>query len=269
MGEVQERETREWPTWLYLSLFLGPATSTFALMAYGFSQELLFSGITALAVMNASINSVIAHMTVRLDGHSSEALGHLETIMEEMDQLEDTLESANKMVADFTGDLDEAKALFQKVGVDLRDLDLESVADIVERIKENKGGINSILDNLKTMDIEGVVSQAGKVDWKSLLSAAEEIMGFIEKRNESSKSPMRSFKPVLDAPVPENEDVDVEPEWSRYRDSQNIAPEPDVPEEDDEPDEDDESNVRPRLVLSREPRGRRSGNSSAPRRRRI
>lgn len=224
-------------------------------MAYVLSQEMLFSAITALAVMNGSINSVIAYMTIRLDGHSNEALEHLETIMTEMDELEDTLDDANKMVSDFTGDLDEAKALFQKVGVDLRDLDLESVADIVERIKENRGGINSILDNLKSMEIEGLVSQARGIDWRSMLSAAEEIMGFIEKRNQKTSSPMNEFKPVLNVPVPDDEDVGVEPEWSRYRDSQFITPQTAEEEEDEEEvEEEDEEEYVPqaRLVLSRE-----------------
>lgn len=250
-----EREARNWPTWLYLALFLGPASVTFSLMAYVLSQEMLFSAITALAVMNGSINSVIAYMTIRLDGHSNEALEHLETIMTEMDELEDTLDDANKMVSDFTGDLDEAKALFQKVGVDLRDLDLESVADIVERIKENRGGINSILDNLKSMEIEGLVSQARGIDWRSMLSAAEEIMGFIEKRNQKTSSPMNEFKPVLNVPVPDDEDVGVEPEWSRYRDSQFITPQTAEEEEDEEEvEEEDEEEYVPqaRLVLSRE-----------------
>ena len=250
-----ERETRNWPTWLYVALFLGPASVTFSLMAYVLSQEMLFSAITALAVMNGSINSVIAYMTIRLDGHSNEALEHLETIMQEMDELEDTLDDANKMVSDFTGDLDEAKALFQKVGVDLRDLDLESVADIVERIKENKGGINSILDNLKSMELEGLVGQARGIDWRSMLSAAEEIMGFIEKRNQTASSPMNDFKPVFSAPVPDDEEVGVEPEWSRYRDSQYVEL-PTVEEEEEkeeEDDKDDDSIAAPRLILSREP----------------
>lgn len=224
-------------------------------MAYGLSQELLFSAITALAIMNGSINSVIAYMTIRLDGHSNEALEHLETIMVEMDKLEDTLDDANKMVADFTGDLDEAKALFQKVGVDLRDLDLESVADIVERIKENKGGINSILDNMKTMEVEGLVKQARGIDWKRLLSAAEEIMGFIEQRNKATSSPMNDFKPTLEAiPVPQDDEGD-DPEWftasrpvvGRYDEYDDESD--DEQEEDEE--EQDEPDDAPRLTLER------------------
>jgi hypothetical protein len=45
---------------------------------------------------------------------------------------------ANDMVESFTTDLDSAKALFDKVGVDLGALDLEPVAEVVEKLKENK-----------------------------------------------------------------------------------------------------------------------------------
>jgi len=251
----KSRETRKWPTWLYLALFLGPASVTFVLMAYGLSQELLFSAITALAIMNGSINSVIAYMTIRLDGHSNEALEHLETIMTEMDKLEDTLDDANKMVTDFTGDLDEAKELFGKVGVDLKDLDLDSVADVVERIKENKGGINSILDNLRDVDVAEYINQAKRINWKQLLGAAEEIMGFIQARNGPTKPPL-TISPTLPSSLsveepdeepldlPEDEDL----EWAKYRDSQYI------PDDYDEDDEEEDEMPRRTLVLEREPR---------------
>ena len=88
-----------------------------------------------------------------------------------------------------------------------------------------------------------------------MLSAAEEIMGFIEKRNQKTSSPMNEFKPVLNVPVPDDEDVGVEPEWSRYRDSQFITPQTAEEEEDEEEvEEEDEEEYVPqaRLVLSRE-----------------
>lgn len=255
-AEKAKREERQWPTWLYLVLFVIPATGTFCLMAFALSQDLLFSAITALAVMNGSINSVIAYLTIQLDTKSSESLQHLENINSEMDRLEATLEEANDKVQRFTSDLDEAKELFKKVGVDLHDLDLEPVADVVERLKENKDGLNQVLDHLRNIDVEEYIDQAKRIDWKSLLSAAEEVMGFIEKRNQPSESPMKSFKPVLDTPVPEDEDVDVEPDWARYRDSQYMEDNDDWDEEEEEDEEDEEDEPpapTPRLSLSREP----------------
>ena len=50
----------------------------------------------------------------RFDGHSNEALEHLETIMDEMDKLEDTLEEASTMVTNFTGDLGEAQGSYSE-----------------------------------------------------------------------------------------------------------------------------------------------------------
>tara|TARA_Y100001978_G_C23548431_1_gene363286 strand:+ start:70 stop:789 length:720 start_codon:yes stop_codon:yes gene_type:complete len=149
------------------------------------NQESLFAGIVALAVMNGSINSVIAYMTIQLDTKSSESLQHLENINNEMDKLEKVLDEANQKVTSFTSDLDEAKGLFQKVGVDLRDLDLEPVAEVVEKLKENKSGLNSVLDNMRSVDVEDYIQQAKRIDWKQLMNAAEEIMGFIQKRSDT------------------------------------------------------------------------------------
>lgn len=213
-SEKAKREERKWPTWLYLTLFILPASGTFSLMAFVLNQDLLFSAITALAVMNGSINSVIAFLTIQLDTKSSESLQHLENINQEMDRLEETLEEANSKVQGFTNDLEEAKELFQRVGVDLDELDLEPVADVVSRLKENKDGLNQVLDHLRKIDVEDYIDQAQRIDWRSLLSAAEEVMGFIEKRNTTVESPMKNFKPSLPpTSVPDDEEVDVEPEW--------------------------------------------------------
>ena len=119
-AEKAKREERQWPLWFYLILFILPASIASYVMIGPLDQELLFSGIVALAVMNGSINSVIAYMTIQLDTKSSESLQHLENINNEMDRLEEVLEEANAKVTAFTSDLDEAKGLFQKVGVDLR-----------------------------------------------------------------------------------------------------------------------------------------------------
>lgn len=206
--EKQKREDRQWPTWLYLALFLLPASLTFAVMAYVLKLDLLFAAITSLAVMNGSINSVIAYLTIQLDTKSSESLQHLENINNEMDRLETVLEEANQKVTSFTTDLDDAKGLFQKVGVDLRDLDLEPVAEVVEKLKENKTGLNSVLDNMRSIDVDEYIQQAKRIDWKQLMDAAEEIMGFIQQRQLSE--PM-VIKPSLSFDdVPEEDDDD----WS-------------------------------------------------------
>ena len=110
------------------------------------------SAIIALAVMNGSINTVIAWLTIRLDGHSNDALEHLDTIMSAMEVLDETMLEANDMVESFTTDLDSAKALFDKVGVDLGALDLEPVAEVVEKLKENKDELNEILSHMKDVD---------------------------------------------------------------------------------------------------------------------
>ena len=172
----------KWPGWLYAFFFFTPAILTFLILYFAIEMDALFSGIVALAIMNGSINSVIAYITVKLDDKSSESLQHLEFINNEMDKLETTLVEANEKVTGFTSDLDEAKGVFQKVGVNLNELDLDSVADVVEKLKENKSGLNSVLDNLRNVEVDEYIDQAKRINWKQLLGAAEEIMSFIQKR---------------------------------------------------------------------------------------
>lgn len=174
------------PTWAYLTLFIIPATITFYIMNVLLGLDTLLSAVTSLAVMNGSINSIIAWLTIRLDGQSSEALDHLDSIMREMDRLEKTMDEATEMVGTFTDDLEEARRLFRKVGVSLDELDLEPVADVVEKIKENKDGINDILDNLRDIDVKEYIDQAKRIEWKQLLNGAEEIMGFIQNNGDQS-----------------------------------------------------------------------------------
>jgi len=234
--EKIKREERRWPTWLYLFLFLAPATFVGYLMAIALEQELLFSGIVALAVMNGSINSVIAYMTIQLDSKSSESLQHLENINNEMDRLEEVLEEANQKVSSFTNDLDDAKGLFQKVGVDLRDLDLEPIAEVVEKLKENKAGLNSVLDNMRTLDVDEYIKQAKRIDWKQLMDAAEEIMGFIQKRPSESK-PVVSTSDIMSnisiTQTPEEIDEPEEDIWEREDFNLGFEDEEDEEEDDD------------------------------------
>lgn len=172
----------KWPVWLYAFFFFVPAIATFGLLYIAIGMDALFSGIVSLAIMNGSINSVIAYITIKLDDKSSESLQHLEFINNEMDKLESTLEEANQKVTGFTSDLDEAKEIFRSVGVDLTGLDLDSVSDVVEKLKENKSGLNSVLDNLRNIEVDEYISQAKRINWKQLLGAAEEIMSFIQER---------------------------------------------------------------------------------------
>ena len=86
------------PTWAYLTIFIIPGLSTFLLMNFYLEVDTLLSAVTSLAIMNGSINSIIAWLTIRLDGQSAEALEHLDTIMVEMERLETTLDEANQKV---------------------------------------------------------------------------------------------------------------------------------------------------------------------------
>lgn len=203
------------PTWAYLFLFIVPAACTFYLMNVILELDSLLSAVTSLAVMNGSINSIIAWLTIRLDGQSAEALEHLDSIMREMDRLEKTMDEATEMVGTFTDDLEEARRLFRKVGVSLDELDLEPIADVVEKLKENKDGINDILDNLRGVDISTYINQAKRIEWKQLLDGAEEIMGFIKDTGDKPiKMPTPSIGmpklPTLPTPEPVIEEPTIE-----------------------------------------------------------
>lgn len=174
------------PAWLYIVIFFIPATISFITLYQLIGLDLLFSGIVALAVMNGSINSIIAILTIRLDGHSQEALGHLESIIAEMERFEKSLDQANTMVTSFTDDLEEAKELFTRVGINLNELDLDPVAEVVEKLKENKDGLSEVLDNLREVNVTEYIDQARGIDWKGLLDAAEEIMEFIKSKSSLS-----------------------------------------------------------------------------------
>lgn len=181
---IAEEKSSTIPTWLYLFVFTVPAISTYSIMQLYLGVDTLLSAVTSLAVMNGSINSIIAWLTIRLDGQSSEALDHLDAIMTEMDRLENTLDEANDKVDNFTGDLEELRGLFKKVGVSLDELDLEPVADVVEKLKENKDGLNDILDNLRGVNVEEYIDQAKRIEWKQLLNSAEELMSFVSSSND-------------------------------------------------------------------------------------
>jgi len=177
------------PTWAYVTIFLLPAISIFSLMHLYLGVDILLSAVTSLAVMNGSINSIIAWLTIRLDGQSAEALEHLDTIMSEMDRLENTLDEANAKVDTFTDDLEEARELFRKVGVEIKDLDLEPVAEVVEKLKENKDGLAEVLDNLRDVDVTVYIDQAKRIEWTKLLNSVEEVMSFINTQDPSAPKP--------------------------------------------------------------------------------
>ena len=204
--EMLEEESKPLlPTWGYILVFTLPALLCFTALTQLTDFDIVFSAVIALAVMNGSINSIIAILTIRLDGHSQEALDHLDAIMGEMEKFEDTLENANTMVSSFTGDLEEAKSMFTKIGVDLTELDLEPIADVVEKLKENKSGLNSVLDNLRDVDVEAYITQAKGIDWKALLDAAEEVMGFIKSK--SNITEIKTIKPpTFDTFTPDEDD---------------------------------------------------------------
>lgn len=203
------------PAWLYVVVFILPAIITFYVMRIHLGLDLLLTAVTSLAVMNGSINSIIAWLTIRLDGQSAEALDHLDAIMGEMDRLENTLNEASNKVDTFTGDLDEARGLFKKVGVSLDELDLEPVAEVVEKLKENKDGLNDILDNLRGVDIEEYINQAKRIEWKQLLNSAEELMAFVSSSN--SSSPISIPEPSIG--MPKLPDLTPEPSIEELLDS--------------------------------------------------
>ena len=163
-------------------LFIVPASTTFTLLILNSDWGLTNVSIVSVAILNASINSVIAYLTIRLDGKSNDTLDHLDVVIDATEELDETLKDANEKVTSFTTDLDEAKSIFQKVGVNLNELDLEPVAEVVEKLKENKDGLNEVLDNLREVDVTEYINQAKRIDWKQLLDAAEEILGFIQAR---------------------------------------------------------------------------------------
>lgn len=203
------------PPWLYVIIFIMPAVITFYVMRIYLELDLLLTGVTSLAVMNGSINSIIAWLTIRLDGQSAEALDHLDAIMGEMDRLENTLNEASVKVDTFTGDLDEARGLFKKVGVSLDELDLEPVAEVVEKLKENKDGLNDILDNLRGVDIEEYINQAKRIEWKQLLNSAEELMSFVSSSNKGKPVSM----PTPSIGMPKLPDLTPEPTVEELLDS--------------------------------------------------
>ena len=244
IGEARDHCSKskvKWPPWLYAVFFFIPALVAFVLMRFSLEQELLYSGIVALAVMNCSINSVIAYITTDVDDKSSESLQHLEFVNAQMGKLEETLEDANTKVNSFTHDLDEAKDIFSKVGVDLTELDLDSVADVVEKLKENRVGLNTVLDNLRNTDVEDYINQAKRINWKQLLGAAEEIMGFIQARGENQiKAPTTldtsqiKLEPVV-AEEPSLPDDEPELDWTQYAEPDNTSDYTLMGEEEDEP----------------------------------
>ena len=212
------------PIWGYLFLFFVPAISVFVICQEVIGMSILYSGITSLAIMNGSINIVIAWMTIRLDGHSNEALDHLETIMDEMDKLEDTLNDASQMVTDFTGDLGEAQDLFRRVGVNLTDLDLESIADVVESLKENKTDLNDILANLRDVDVQMYIKEVKSIDWQALLAGINDVMAFIKTRNVDS--PRAPISQVINSIPSFDDDIPIDDELDDFEDEFALMPKP-------------------------------------------
>lgn len=197
--EGEEIPDKFLPTWAYICIFILPGLATFGIMSEIVGSDLLFSGIVSLAIMNGSINSIIAILTIRLDGHSQDALDHLDTIMTEMENLEEVLNNASEKVDTFTTDLEEARGIFRKIGMDLDELDLEPIADTVQQLKDNKDGLGEVLSHLKEVDVSAYIAQAKRIDWKELLGAAEEVMGFIKSKTDAQER-ASNFQPV---PVPQ------------------------------------------------------------------
>ncbi len=236
-------------TVIYVLLFIVPALSVFALLQLNSDWGLTNVSIVSVAILNASINSVIAYLTIRLDGKSNDTLDHLDVVIDATEELDETLQDANKKVTSFTSDLDEAKGVFQKVGVNLNELDLDPIAEVVEKLKENKDGLNEVLDNLREVDVTMYINQAKRIDWKQLLDAAEEILGFIQARPKAPETVVTTNDIMQNISLPET--IELEPEdWPDEEDEY-------VPDWDDEEDdlnefeeEEDEGYTPPEPTLS-------------------
>ena len=220
------------PTWGYIALFFIPAIVTFVVVRTQLGWDPLFAGITSLAIVNGSINMVIAWLTIRLDGHSNEALDHLETVMSGMDKLEDTLDEANTMVSTFSEDLGEARDLLKRVGVDLKDLELEAVADVLDSLKDNRDDLNSILLNLRDVDVQYYITEAKQIDWDALLAGINDVMAFI-KAKQGDDEPVRKpiSQPINIVPsfddIPDDDDlVDFDDDFADEEDEYSLMPMP-------------------------------------------
>ena len=222
-------------TLMYLLLFVIPALTTGILLSLNTNWELTNVSIVSVAVLNASINSVIAYLTIRLDGKSNDTLDHLDVVIDATEELDDTLQDANAKVTSFTSDLDEAKGIFQKVGVNLTELDLEPIAEVVEKLKENKDGLNEVLDNLREVDVTSYINQAKRIDWKQLLDAAEEILGFIQARNAPAEPVISTNDIMQNISIGERVPIEMEDEWPE--EEEEYTPDWDDEEEDEEEDE--------------------------------
>ena len=237
-------------TVIYVLLFIVPATTTFTLLLLNSDWGLTNVSIVSVAILNASINSVIAYLTIRLDGKSNDTLDHLDVVIDATEELDETLQDANKKVTSFTSDLDEAKGVFQKVGVNLNELDLDPIAEVVEKLKENKDGLNEVLDNLREVDVTSYINQAKRIDWKQLLDAAEEILGFIQARPKAE--PVITTNDIMqNISLPETIQIEeLEEDWPEEEEEY-------VPDWEDEEDElellepeEDEEYIPPEPILS-------------------
>jgi hypothetical protein len=232
---TDEEHEKLLPTWGYVLLFFLPALLTFYVTSTQLNWDPLFAGITSLAIMNGSINMVIAWLTIRLDGHSNEALDHLETVMSGMDKLEDTLDEANTMVSTFSEDLGEARDLLKRVGVDLKDLELEAVADVLDSLKDNREDLNSILLNLRDVDVQYYIAEAKQIDWDALLAGLNDIMAFI-KAKQGDEEPVRK---------PMSQPINVMPSFDDIPDDDDL-----VDFDDDFDDDDDEYSLMPMPAIN-------------------
>ena len=231
-------------TLIYVLLFIVPASSTFILLYLNSDWGLTNVSIVSVAILNASINSVIAYLTIRLDGKSNDTLDHLDVVIDATEELDETLKDANQKVTSFTTDLDEAKSIFQKVGVNLNELDLEPVAEVVEKLKENKDGLNEVLDNLREVDVTEYINQAKRIDWKQLLDAAEEILGFIQARPKAT--PKVTTNDIMrNVNLPEPNIVNIQTEDDEWPDEEQ---EDTWDDEDWDDDEDEEDTYQPPVL---------------------
>ena len=132
----------------------------------------------------------------------------------------------------------------------VQDRTVEPVAEVVEKLKYKQNAANDILDNLRGVDIEEYINQAKRIDWKQLLDAAEEILGFIQARPKAE--PVITTNDIMqNISLPETIQIEeLEEDWPEEEEEY-------VPDWEDEEDElelpepeEDEEYIPPEPILS-------------------
>ena len=102
--------------------------------------------------------------------------------------------------------------MLKRVGVDLKDLELEAVADVLDSLKDNREDLNSILLNLRDVDVQYYINEAKQIDWDALLAGINDIMAFIKAKQGDEEPARKSIsQPINVMPsfddIPDDDDL--------------------------------------------------------------